>query len=85
MMAKYGQTPADLVVSDDEDEKEIQEADGESFSTHDAENTHWYATKRVKNHIRRSFAQNQNPRLSSWRDSPREQGEILGLSFTPPG
>ena len=45
VMAKHGQTPADLVVSDDEDEIEIQAPAGECFSTHDAEKTHQYATK----------------------------------------
>ena len=29
IMAKYGQTPADMIVSDDEDETDIQDSKGE--------------------------------------------------------
>lgn len=44
IMARYGQAPADLTVSDDEDIEEengIQYSDGEQFPTNNTANTHY--------------------------------------------
>ena len=54
IMAKYGQTPEDFIVRDDEDGADIQ--DGEQFPTNDSKsqtesdnaNTHYYAKKKQK-------------------------------------
>ena len=51
IMAKYGQKPEDFIVSDDEDETDIQGSDGEQFPTNDLENTHYYATKTEKEQL----------------------------------
>ena len=51
IMAKYGQTPEDFIVRDDEDGADIQ--DGKQFPTNDSNrvghaNTHYYATKKTE-------------------------------------
>ena len=51
IMAKYGQKPEDFIVSDDDDETDIQGSDGEQFPTNDLENTHYYATKTEKEQL----------------------------------
>lgn len=40
IMEEFGQTPADFIDSDNEDEVDVQDSESEYFPTHVTENTH---------------------------------------------